>query len=131
MSLQQPGYFGPFRIVPNGGTTAFASEILRIIVQNHQDTSLQNSRTSESKLPMPPNSQILSCQFDVEYLKQHLVYRKVKNEMQCHQCWKIYPDFKSTWSTGKEMLRRAYKLDYCYIGEGMLGDKHIKTTGDL
>jgi hypothetical protein len=57
-SLQQPGYFGPFRIVPKGGTTAFASEILRIIVQNHQDTSLQNCHTSESKLPMPPNSQI-------------------------------------------------------------------------
>jgi hypothetical protein len=126
----EPGYVGPFRIVPNGGKDAAASENLWYI-QILQDTSLQNCWAPEKNFRILSESQILNREF-MEYIKQHRMSRtKVKNEMEIRQRRKIYPDFKSTLSTRKEVFRKAHDLDYCYKRESMLGDKHIKTTGDL
>jgi hypothetical protein len=98
------------------------------IVQIHQDTSLHNCRAPEAKLPILSDSQILNREFDdFEFMKQHLMYcKKVKNEMGHHQR-KIYPNFKSTWSTRKELFRKTHDLAYACHKESMLGDKHIKT----
>jgi hypothetical protein len=84
------------------------------------------------KLPTHPTAEVMEGEVDIEYEIEKLMgHKKVRGRFQYLVKWKGYPDWESTWVTRRELLRNARKCLDDYEQKNMLGDKHIKTTGDL